>query len=102
MAQPLLISIVLFYRVEWNYHVLIFREFVVCFVLVARCCADSGLDGILRPSRFRMHPLSLALSLALRSRLGPGRIVFGDVEFLELFPGGDCLCTRRPLARCEE
>ena len=25
-----------------------------------------------------------------------------DVEFLELRPGGDCVCTRRPVARSEE
>src|SRR6266849_5479061 len=46
--------------------------------------------------------MSPALSLALRSRLDPRRIVLGDVELLELCPRSDCLCTRHPLIRCEE
>src|SRR5712691_4067330 len=47
--------------------------------------------------------MSPALSLALRSRLDPGRIVLGDdVELLELCPCSDCLCTRHSLIRCEE
>src|SRR5712691_5015507 len=46
--------------------------------------------------------MSLALSLALRSRLDPRRVVLGDVELLELCPRSDCLCTRLPLIRCEE
>src|SRR5436190_9626778 len=46
--------------------------------------------------------MSPALSLALRSRLDPRRIVLGDVELLELCPRSDCLCTRYPPIRCEE
>src|SRR5882672_6545627 len=46
--------------------------------------------------------MSPALSLALCSRLDPGRIVLGDVELLELCPRSDCLCPRRPLISCEE
>src|SRR5438552_16778250 len=46
--------------------------------------------------------MSPALSLALRSRLDPRRIVLGDVELLEFCPRSDCLCTRHPLIRCEE
>src|SRR5213593_149521 len=46
--------------------------------------------------------MSPALSLALRSRLDPGRIVLGDVELLELCPRSDCLCTRHPFIRSEE
>src|SRR5436190_19528868 len=46
--------------------------------------------------------MSPALSLALRSRLDPRRIVLGDVELLELCPRSDCLCTRHPPIGCEE
>src|SRR5438034_10521968 len=46
--------------------------------------------------------MSPALSLALRARLDPRRIVLGDVELLELCPRSDCLCTRHSLIRCEE
>src|SRR5712691_7315223 len=46
--------------------------------------------------------MSLALSLALRSRLDPRRVVLGDVELLELCPRSDCLCTRHALIRSEE
>src|SRR5882724_5920545 len=41
-------------------------------------------------------------SPALRSRLGPRRVVLRDVEALELCPRSDCFCTRHTLIRCEE
>src|SRR5213593_195092 len=46
--------------------------------------------------------MSPALSLALRARLDPRRIVLGDVELLELCPRSDCLCTRHPLISRED
>jgi hypothetical protein len=45
---------------------------------------------------------SPALSLAIRSRLDPRRVVLGDVELLELCPRRDCLCPPPPLIRREE
>src|SRR5947208_13146003 len=47
-------------------------------------------------------PVSLVLSLALRSRRNPRHIVLGDVELLELCPRGDCFCSRGPLLGFEE
>src|SRR5271170_2543358 len=46
--------------------------------------------------------MSPALSLALRSRLHPRRIILGGVELLELCPRSDCFCTSHSLIRCEE
>ena len=46
--------------------------------------------------------MSLVLSLALRSRLDPGRIVLGGVEPLEICPRGDCFCSSGPLIGFEE
>src|SRR5262245_58144689 len=37
-----------------------------------------------------------------RSRLNPGQVVLWGIELFELFPCGNCLCTRRPLVRLEE
>jgi len=44
----------------------------------------------------------LSTAFSVRSRLDPQHVVLGDVEFLELVPRGDCLCTRRPVVGLEE
>src|SRR5207237_789984 len=90
-----------------------FQRCVSCSGRISGFCAASS-AGSSRLSRWFSSPtsrlaehahapqVSPVLCLAVRSCLDPRHIVLGDVNLLELFPRGDCLCARRTPIRFKE